>query len=119
MLKLNSKISKLIITLLIIGMVISIASVVFAAPRNPTEYKGKETTAFDGIINQVIGIVQTIGSGVAVIIIIVLGVKYMLGSAEDKSEYKSSMLPYVVGAILIFAGVNIAGMVFNATQSIK
>ena len=36
-----------------------------------------------------------------------------MGSAEEKAEYKKTMLPYVIGAILVFAASNIAGLVFN------
>lgn len=37
----------------------------------------------------------------------ILGIKYMLGSTEQKATYKKSMLPYLVGAVLLFGGVSI------------
>ena len=48
----------------------------------------------------------------------VLGIKYMMGSAEEKAEYKKTMIPYVVGAILIFAATTIANAVFNFASGI-
>ena len=37
----------------------------------------------------------------------------MMGSAEEKAEYKKTMIPYVVGAILLFAATTIANAVYN------
>ena len=41
----------------------------------------------------------------------VLGVRYMMGSAEEKAEYKKVMIPYLIGAVLLFAAVNLAGWI--------
>ena len=38
----------------------------------------------------------------AVVLVAFLGIKYMLGSAEEKAEYKKDMIPYLVGAFLLF-----------------
>ena len=48
----------------------------------------------------------------------VIGIKYMMGSAEEKAEYKKTMIPYLVGAIILFAAVNIAGVVVNLAGSL-
>ena len=42
----------------------------------------------------------------------------MMGSAEEKAEYKKTLLPYVIGAVLIFAASTIAGVVFNFASSL-
>ena len=33
----------------------------------------------------------------------VLGVKFMIGSIEEKAEYKQSLVPYLIGSMLLFA----------------
>ena len=38
----------------------------------------------------------------------------MVGSAEEKAEYKKTMIPYLVGAICIFAASTIANVVYTA-----
>ena len=68
--------------------------------------------------NKIMGIIQVLGTVVAVVILMVLGIKYMLGSAEEKSEYKKTFIPYIVGAILIFAATAIASMVYNWAQAV-
>ena len=37
----------------------------------------------------------------------------MMGSAEEKAEYKKSMMPYVIGAALIFASSALAQVIYN------
>lgn len=68
--------------------------------------------------NQLIGIITTVGVVIAVIILLVLGIKYMMGSASEKAEYKKTMIPYLVGAILIFGASAITKVVVGLAQGI-
>ena len=43
----------------------------------------------------------------------VLGIKYMVGSAEEKASYKKTMMPYIVGAILLFGATTVATAIFE------
>ena len=64
------------------------------------------------------GIIQVVGVVIAVLVLMVLGVKYMMGSAEEKAEYKKTMIPYIVGAILIFAAATIANAIYNFASGV-
>lgn len=84
---------------------------------SPNGYKGQNVDGISDINkvgNQIIRIVSTIGSIASVIVLVILGLKYMMGSAEEKAEYKKTLIPYLVGAVLIFAAANIASMVYKA-----
>ena len=37
----------------------------------------------------------------------------MLGSLEEKAEYKKTMMPYIIGAVLVFAASAIAGIIYS------
>lgn len=65
-----------------------------------------------------IKILSTIGSIISVVMLVILGIKYMLGSAEERAEYKKTLLPYVIGAILVFAASTIASMIYNIANTI-
>lgn len=67
--------------------------------------------------NSIVGIIQVGGTIAAVGILMVVGIKYMMGSAEQKAEYKKVMLPYIIGAVLLFAAVQIAGVIYNAKDA--
>ena len=55
---------------------------------------------------------------IAVIVLTILGVKYMIGSASEKAEYKKTMIPYLVGAVLVFGAGAIAQVIVNVTSNI-
>lgn len=70
----------------------------------------KESGIIKGI-NSIIGLIQLAGSGIALIVITLLGVKYILASPSDKADVKKSIMPIIIGCILLFGGVNIAGII--------
>ena len=109
-----NKTTKIITACAVIAMLLSITTTVFGLGvtiQQPTS-NGIQT-----IGGKVIGIIQVIGNVLAVGMLIVLGIIYMLGSAEDKAEYKKSMIPYLVGAVLIFAGANLANVIYEAINT--
>lgn len=103
-------------------MVSMLTTIVFAADAPITP--GSLSPTYEGtgdiktVGQKVMGIIQTVGVVVAVIILMVLGIKYMMGSAEEKAEYKKTMIPYIVGAVLIFGATSIANMIFNFASGI-
>ena len=113
------KISKMISILLIVMMLISMGTTVFAAVSgvdSPATLKGENvsgTSQITKIGNQIITILTIVGVVASVIVLIVLGIKYMMGSAEEKAEYKKTMMPYIVGAALVFAASALAGMLYS------
>ncbi|MCI8621854.1 MAG: hypothetical protein HFJ50_09445 [Clostridia bacterium] len=41
----------------------------------------------------------------------ILGIKYMMGSLEQRATYKKSMLPLLIGAVLLFSAVNLTAFI--------
>lgn len=115
----TKKLEKILTFIIMAVMLISICGNVFAAVTNPKDLTGTKTDDFNSLGQTIIGGIQAIGSIVSVAILVVLGVKYMMGSAEEKAEYKKTMIPYIVGAILVFAASNIAGFIFNFAEKVK
>ena len=62
---------------------------------------------------KILGTIRVIGTIIAVAMIMILGIKYMIGSAEQKAEYKKTLFPYLIGAILIFGASNIADIIYS------
>ena len=50
-----------------------------------------------------------LGAGILIVLVIgsVLGIKFMLSSAEDKAKLKEALIPYIVGSIIIFGAFGI------------
>lgn len=108
---------KIVLVLLILLTIILLASQVQAANFNPNDYKPNSTTDVTGAVqfqryaNTIIGTIQVVGSITSVIALVVMGIRYVLGSVEEKAEYKKTMKPYVIGAVMVFGITNILGIV--------
>ena len=113
---------KAISVLTIVLMIACICTNVFAAITTDSiksdKNLGEADSAMTNIGSTVLTFVTNGAIILSVVIIAVLGVKYMLGSAEEKSEYKKSLLPYVIGALLVFGAGVIGKMVVNFGQHI-
>ena len=49
------------------------------------------------------------GAGVFAIVIAgaIIGIKYMMGSVEEKAEHKKMLVPYIVGSVIILGALTI------------
>ena len=70
------------------------------------------------IINTAIGFIQIVGTGISVIMVTLLGIKYMLSSPGDKADVKKQITPLLIGAILLFASVNIIQIIANFADNL-
>ena len=111
----NKNVLRIVTALLIIMTVVSISISSFALePGNMTgNTSAQGTDEIQSVGNSIIGILQVVGIVLSVIVLIVLGIKYMMGSAEEKAEYKKTMMPYIVGAALIFAASAFAQVIYQ------
>ena len=117
---------KIVSALLVLVILISIASISNA--MTPTQKdisdlidKAKEIdngTGVDSTTNSVIKgvniiytIIRAAGTGIALLMVMVLGIKYMMTSVEEKAEIKKQAIPILVGSAFIFATSQLLGMV--------
>lgn len=49
----------------------------------------------ESFLKQITKLIRTIGMFIAVGAMMVIGIKYMTGSAEEKANYKKTMMPYI------------------------
>lgn len=89
---------------------------------NPDAYKPNSTggnTKFIGKANIIIGTIRVVGTVIAVVALMIIGLRYMFGSVEERANYKETMVPYLIGAIMIFTIPNLLGIVYDLVSSIK
>ena len=116
---------------LVIIAIVFLILILFAIPTysiatvntiyNPGNYKpgGISSTDSDKIVNKVnpiLGTITVIGIVISAITLTVLGIKYMIGSVEEKAEYKKSMIPYIIGVVLLLAASTAVGLIAKLTQ---
>ena len=116
---------KVISTLLLtIMLVASIAGTVLAVDPNTVlnGLNGNGDVQINDLTkvgNNIVTIIQVVGIVIAVIVLLVIGIKYMMGSASEKAEYKKTMIPYIVGAVLIFAGTSLVRVIYSLSTSVS
>ena len=110
-----------IITILVIALLIASTVATIVLAYSPADLNASQPT--DGVItgmgDRIFGIVQVVGIIISVVWLAVLGIKYMMGSTEEKAEYKKTMLPYIVGAVLVGGASWIANVVWKFSQSLQ
>lgn len=112
----NTKTNRILISILCFAIVIALSATVLASdPFNRIEPNatGNATNSTYKIGNSILGVVQTVGIILSVGCLMVLGIKYMMGSAEEKAEYKKTFIPYIVGAVLLFAASTLAKAIYS------
>ena len=110
-----SIIAIMLLVLLISCAVCKVQALGLEAFTNPDAYKDNvgDNTKIIGFGNIIVWIVRTVGTAISVLMLTIIGIKYIIGSVEEKAEYKQTMWPYVLGAILIFAGASITNMIYE------
>lgn len=61
----------------------------------------------------VAGIIQIVGTIVSAGAMIIIGIRYVVASADEKAEYKERMFPYFIGAVLLFGASNIVNILYK------
>lgn len=85
-----------------------------------SKYRGTTTGTeiFQSKVRNITSILGVIGSITSVVVLIAIGIKYMVGSIEEKAEYKKTLLPYVIGACIVFGISNFVGIIYNVAKNL-
>ena len=117
----NISMSKILAMLIIVLLIVSVSTLCLAIP-DPGEFHGDAGSAESGIMNVsniVLGIVQVIGVAVAVIMLVVLAIKYISAAPSEKGDIKKSAFVYVIGALLLFGGVAVLNIIQRAGEELE
>ena len=69
-------------------------------------------------VNVIYNILFSLGVILSVIIAAALGIKFMMGSIEEKAEIKKAIIPYIIGCIVIFGAFGIWKLMINLISNI-
>lgn len=86
-------------------------------PSSPGDVAGGSKLL--GKINIVLGWVNNIAIMASVLVLSIIGIKYMVGSVEEKAEYKKNMKPYLVGCVLAFGITTILKIISSVAQTLN
>jgi len=112
-------------TKILVLMLITILLIIFpltinasGAQINPENYHsdGPNTTDVQDMYKfggKVAGAVQLVGTIISVGTMMIIGIRYVVASVDEKAEFKERMLPYFIGAILLFGASNLVDVIYK------
>ena len=124
----NKCIKIISIILIILILSVCISNICFASSdpiENPNFYEpdtstlAKDSKKLVEIGNIIVGSIRATGTVIVVIALMVIGLRYMFGSTEERANYKETMVPYLIGAVMIFTIPNLLGIVYDLVKSIN
>ena len=125
-----NKTMKIVGVLLAVMLVFAMSTSVFATTvgldwdgaTSSLNEKGEDGGAAKSVgkmANAILGIVQVVGMAVAVIMLVVLAIKYISAAPSDKAEIKKHAVVYIVGAVVLFGASGILQIVKNFATNIQ
>lgn len=114
---------KIISAILLVLILLSIGMQVYAAditPSKVTEHAKSDnaiSTKVFSVSGQILRVVQAVATAIAIIMLIVLAIKYMTASPDGKADIKTTAYIYVVGAFILFGAASILGLIQTFTNN--
>lgn len=121
----KKKIVSSLILLLLISFFVGIVNV-YASDVEEIISSMSEASTPDGSdsgigdsIRDVIGLLQIAGTGIALVVVTMLGIKYMIASPSEKADTKKQIMPILIGCILLFGAVTIVSAITEFSAVIE
>ena len=76
-------------------------------------------TSVTNVSGAILTVARVICVGVAIIMLVGIGIKYMSSAPGDKATIKKHAVVYVIGAVVMFASSGILGIIQKFSASIK
>lgn len=109
---------KIILIMLIILLIVANISVYGfgLGDIKSTDPTGTSAQKVKDSAGQILGVIRTIGVILSVVMLIAIGIKYLMGSVEEKAEYKRTLMPYIIGAFIVFTGSLIPEIIYKMVK---
>ena len=113
---------KMLFIVLLILLIVLLSTIVFAdqitdSMKGINPSTGNSAIASSG--KQILGIIQAVGISISVIMVVVIAIRFMIASADGKAQIKEQMVPFVIGAVLIFFVSIIPYFAFSIGEAIN
>jgi hypothetical protein len=81
--------------------------------------KTQAITSSKAMTGRIFRIMQVLGSVLSVIALLIIGIRYMFSSIEDRASMKGILIYYVIGAVLVFATSNILSIAYSLISGLS
>lgn len=112
---------KILSILMMAIMIIMVATPVFAnstiideLESEVSEPQGAGRSKILELVGTILGFLRWVAVIGGVVLITIIGIKYMMGSLEEKAQYQKAMVPLIIGIIVVMGATFIAKLLFDA-----
>ena len=119
----NKTLIKTLLLVMLCFVILGSFSTVSAVMSVSGTYKGTVTAtdaqnSITTITSTVLTAIRYAGSGIALIMLTVIFIKYMLSAASERAEIKKNLIPFTIGAIVLFAASNLVTVLQKVTDKV-
>lgn len=107
----NNKVIKVISLVLILVVCFSVTALALDPSTFMSSVGPNNVSALNTLGGTIINVMQVVATVVAIAVLLFVGIKFLLASPAQKANIKDMLIPYVIGAVLIFATVPILGII--------
>ena len=79
----------------------------------PKPTKPEDTEEAGKAIGKILGTIRNVGICIAIVMLTVIGLKYILCSLDEKATYKENMVPYIVGCFLLASATTLPALIYD------
>lgn len=91
------------------------SKIALADNTDVNQFENSGSTSLDNAASEImgigIGVVQVVAAGVSIIVLLILGIKYVSASPEGRASYKKVAILYVLGLTLVVYSDEIIGWI--------
>ena len=119
---------RIFVTICITFLVLSVFSTVLATEGgtsnfNPAEFNSggvssKVTDVVENTSGTIVAALRIISVAVAIVIILVIAMKYMMSSAGDRADIKKHAVAYITGTFILFAAAQIIATLIEVADKL-
>ena len=84
----------------------------------PSEFNSEDAAEVMNVAGTVVAVIRAFGIVVSVVVLLIIGIKYMLGSVEEKADYKTSMKPYLIGVFIFFGLSQLISIIIDVAPTL-
>ena len=117
--------TKILVVILVTLLLASCVAPIFTFAddwKSTTQFDGKADNDLNGnaksIIGAILGVVRIVAVGIALIMLIVVAMKYMMSAPGDRADIKKHAVVYVVGAVVLFASAGILDIIQKFSDNV-
>lgn len=128
----NKEAIKILITAIIfIIVILGMMPIVYGGMENPyikkdpienpsfwRPFEAREDSSLNERVGKLLGYINVIGVVSSVILLMVNGIRYMIGSIEEKADYKKEMGFYLIGMVFVITLTTIPNLIYNLTKNL-